>query len=80
MISATSDLQVALILSTSFQSVGISVQEKKCKTDFQDGGHGGHFRFLIKTILATFDLQVNLIFSAKFPVNWPSGSGTEVQN
>ena len=32
------DLQVALILPTKFESTGLSVQEKKCKTDFQDGG------------------------------------------
>ena len=45
----------------SFESNGLSVQEKKRKMDFQDGGHGGHLGFLIGTILAIFDLQVNLM-------------------
>ena len=31
----------------SFESIGLLVQEKKCKIDFQDGGH---LRFLIQTI------------------------------
>ena len=33
----------------SFESNGISVQEKKWKTDFQDGCHGGHLGFLTAT-------------------------------
>ena len=33
---------------TSFESVGLSVQEKKLNIDLQDGSHG--------MILATFDL------------------------
>ena len=36
---------------TSFESVGLSVQEKKFNTDFQ---HGSHHGFTIRTILATF--------------------------
>ena len=35
---------------------------------FQDGGHGGHLGFLIRTILATFDLQVTLMLPNKFRV------------
>ena len=35
----------------SFESVGLSVQEKKFNIDFQDGGHLG---LPIRTILATF--------------------------
>ena len=27
----------------SFESIGLSVQEKKHKVDFQDGGDGGYF-------------------------------------
>ena len=38
----------------SFKSVGLLVQEKKQKVDFQDGGHLG---FQIGKILAIFDLQ-----------------------
>ena len=38
------------------------------KIDFQDGGHGGHLGFLIRTILAIFDLQVTLMLPTKFRV------------
>ena len=31
----------------SLESIGLSVQEKKLKTDFQDGRHGGHLGFPI---------------------------------
>ena len=44
---------------TSFESISLSVQEKKFNIDFQDGGHLG---FPIRMILATFDLQVTWIF------------------
>ena len=43
---------------TSFKSIGLSVQEKKFNIDFQDGSHLG---FLIRMILATFDLQVTSV-------------------
>ena len=59
------------------ESTGLSVQEKKRKIDFQDGGHLG---FPIGTILATFDLQVTLMVPSKFGVNWPLGSGEEAKN
>ena len=36
------------------KSTGLSVQEKKPKIDFQDGGHGGDLGFPIGTILAFF--------------------------
>ena len=48
------------------ESIGLSVQEKKQKIDFQDGRHGGHLGFPIGTILATFDLQVTLMLPSKF--------------
>ena len=35
-----------------FESIGLSVQEKKRKIDFQDGDHGGHLGYPIRTILA----------------------------
>ena len=54
---------------TSFESNGLSVQEKNI--DFQDGSHLG---FPIRMILITFDLQVTLILPIKFQVNWPFGS------
>ena len=43
----------------SFKSVGLLVQEKKRKIDFQDGRHLG---CPIKLILAIFDLQVTPCF------------------
>ena len=36
----------------SFESAGLSVQKKKFKMGFKDGGHGGNLRFSIGTILA----------------------------
>ena len=56
MILAIFDLQVTQMLPTSFESTGLSVQEKKRKIDFQDGHHGGHLGFPIGTTLAIFDL------------------------
>ena len=53
-------------LLRSLESIGLSVQEKKVNIDFQDSGHGGHLGFLIRTILAIFDLQVTLMFPTKF--------------
>ena len=38
---------------TSFGSIGLPVQEK-FNIDFQDGDHGGHLGFKIRTILAIF--------------------------
>ena len=54
------------------ESIGLSVQEKKRKIDFQDGCHGGHLGVSVGTILAIFDLQVTLMLPSKFGVNWPS--------
>ena len=64
----------------SFESNGLSVQEKKRKIDFQDGCHYGHLGFLIGMSLATFDLQVTLMLPTLFKVNKPFGSGEEVKN
>ena len=82
-ILAIFDLQVTLMLPTKFgplESIGLSVQEKERKIDFQDGGHGGHLGFPIGTILAIFNLQVTLMLPSKFGVNWPFGSGEEAKN
>ena len=57
---------MALYHSPDYQkslSIGLLVKEKKFNIDFQNGGHLG---FPIRTILATFDLQVTLILSMKF--------------
>ena len=47
--------QVTSYLLPSFESVGLSVQEKKFQIHFQDSGSSGHVGFLIRTILAIFD-------------------------
>ena len=56
----------------SLESSGLSVQERKRKIDFQDGGHLG---FPIGTILAIFYLQVTPLLHTKYQVNWPRGVG-----
>ena len=43
----------SLDYQTSFESNGLSVQEKKFNMNFQDGSH---LRFPIRKILAAFDL------------------------
>ena len=63
----------------SFQSIGLSVQEKKFKIYFEDDGCGSQPGFPVDTISASFDLQVTLILPTKFRINWHFGSG-EVQN
>ena len=63
MIIAIFDLQVTPMLPSNLESIGLLVQEKKRKIDFQDGGHLG---FPIGTILATFDLQVTPMLPSKF--------------
>ena len=49
----------------SFESIGLLVQEKKRKIDFQDGGHGSHLGFPTGTILAILDQQVTLMTPTK---------------
>ena len=49
MILATVDLQVTSILPMNFESIALSVQEKKFKTDFQDGRHSRNLGFPIAT-------------------------------
>ena len=61
-------------------SVGLLVQQKKRKIDFQDGRLGGHLIVSIETILAIFDLQVTFMLPTKFRVNWPFSSGGEAIN
>ena len=68
------------MLLPSFESNGLSVQEKKRKIDFQDDCHGGHLGFLIGMILAIFDLKITLMLTTQFEVNKPFGSGEEVKN
>ena len=54
----------------SFESIGLLVQEKKRKIDFQDGGHLG---FPIRTILSIFDQQVTPMLPIKFRISWAKG-------
>ena len=77
MILATVDLQVTSILPMNFEPTALSVQEKKFKTDFQDGCHGCNLGFPIALIWATFYLQVTPRLPTKFPVNWPFSSEEE---
>ena len=60
------------MLPSKFVQLAFSVQEKKRKIDFQDGGHLG---VLIGTILAIFDLQVTPMIPTKYQVNWLRGVG-----
>ena len=43
-------LQLASYFLPSFESVGLSIQEKKSKIDFQDGVQGSHLGFQIRMI------------------------------
>ena len=67
------------MLSTKFQVIGLSVQEKKRKIDFWDSGHGGHIRFPIGMILDTFYLQLTLMLPTKFQVKWHFSSGEKAK-
>ena len=50
----------------SFESVGLLVQVKKGKTDFQDGRHCSELGFPIGMISAIFDLQVTPMLPPSF--------------
>ena len=69
-----------LCFLAGLESIGLSVQEKKQKIDFQDGCHGSHLGFPIGTILAIFDLQVTPMLPTMFGVNWLLGSREEAKN
>ena len=59
-------------LLQSFKSVGLYVQEKKFKTDFQNGRCDDYLGFWIRMTLAIFYLKVTPKLPTKFSVNWPS--------
>ena len=59
-----------LCFLASLESIGLSVQEKKQKVDFQDGCHASHLGFPIGTILVIFDLQVTPMLPTMFGVHW----------
>ena len=58
------------MLPTTFQVNWLFCSEEEAKNRFQDGGIGGHLRFMIGTILATFHPQVTIMLSTKFQVTW----------
>ena len=80
MILATVNLQVTSILPMNYESTALSVQEKKFKTDFQDGHHGRNLGFPIATIRAIFYLQVTPMLTTNFQVNMPFSSEEEGKN
>ena len=55
-------LQIALILPTKFQDKRLLIQEKKFKTDFQDGGHGvsdlNYFSYILSSSHLNISYQV----------------------
>ena len=57
------------MLPSKFQVNWPFCSGEEAQMDFQDGGHGGHLEFPIRTILAIFDLQVTLMLPTKFRVN-----------
>ena len=61
----------------NFELIALSLQEKKFKTDFQDGCHSLNLGFPIATIWAIFYLQVTPMLPTKFRVNWPFSSEEE---
>ena len=63
---------------SSFKTISLLFQKKQ-KIDFQNGGHGSHLGFPIRTILAIFYLQVTPMLPTKFHVNWPFSSGEEAK-
>ena len=67
------------MLPSKLESIGLSVQEKKQKIDFQDGCHCGHLGFQTGTILAIFDLQVTPMLPTMFGVNWLLGLGEDAK-
>ena len=67
------------MLPTKFQVNWPFGSGEEAKKNFQDGHHGGHFRFWIGIISAFFDLQVTPMLPTEFQVNWPFSSG-EVKN
>ena len=50
------------------------------KTDFQEGGCGGHLEFPIDKILAHSDPEVVLLLQSKFQLKSTKGLGRDVEN
>ena len=58
-------------------SSGEEAKKKKKKKKIKNGCHGDHLGFLIRTILAIFDVQVTPMLPTMIQVNWPFSSGEE---
>ena len=80
MISATVDLQVTSILPMNFESIALSVQEKKFKTDFQHTPWPQFEISYLNDLSNFFYLQVTPMLPTKFRVNWPFSSEEEGKN
>ena len=63
----------------SFNLIRLVVCEMS-KTDFQDGGCGGHLGFPMDRILAHFDPKVVLLLQSKFWLKSTEGLGRDVKN
>ena len=72
MILATVDLQVTSILPMNFESIALSVQEKKFKTDFQDGRHSRNLGFLIYKSPQCFE-SIGLSVQKKGKIDFQDG-------
>ena len=67
---AQNSTQRPTLFPLSYESNGVSVQEKKFKIFFfKNGRYGDHFGFPIGTIVPIFDLKVTLILPINFQVN-----------
>ena len=62
---------------TKFRNNRPFSSRKEAQIDFQDGRHD--LGFLIRMILAIFDLQVTPMLPI-FRVDWPFGSGEDAKN
>ena len=60
--------------------IRIVLFKKMSRTDFQDGGCGGHLGFPNDTILARFDPEVVLLLLSNFRLKSTKGLGRDVKN
>ena len=65
---------------SSYKSIGLSVQEKKFKTDFPNGGHDDRLGFQIRMMLAISDLQATLSLLPSFKSSQENKFKIDFQN
>ena len=70
---------ILAIFIVSFNLIRLVVCEMS-KTDFQDGGCGGHLGNWINMIIAYFDPEVVLLLQSKFRLKATKDVGREVEN